>query len=37
MLSLAKRRGGFVLVWYTLGIAISAGVGAIIGPRVLRW
>jgi len=28
---------GFVLVWYTLGIAISAGVGAIIGPRVLRW
>jgi len=28
---------GFILVWYTLGIAISAALGAMIGPRVLRW
>lgn len=27
----------FVLTWYSLGIAVSAGVGALIGPRVLRW
>ena len=27
----------FVMVWYTLGIGIAAGIGAIIGPRVLRW
>jgi hypothetical protein len=33
-----KENGaGFVLVWYTLGIAISTAVGAMIGPRVLRW
>lgn len=27
----------FVLTWYTLGIALAAGIGALIGPRVLRW
>lgn len=27
----------FVLTWYSLGIALSAGVGAVLGPRVLRW
>jgi hypothetical protein len=27
----------FVASWYTLGIAICAGVGALLGPRVLRW
>lgn len=27
----------FVLVWYTAGMAIPAGVGALLGPRVLRW
>jgi hypothetical protein len=33
-----KENGaGFVLVWYTLGIAISTAVGAMIGLRVLRW
>jgi hypothetical protein len=33
-----KENGaGFVLVGYTLGIAISTAVGAMIGPRVLRW
>jgi len=27
----------FALSWYTLGIALAAGVGAILGPKVLRW
>ena len=27
----------FVLVWYTLGIALAAGLGALLGPRLLRW
>jgi hypothetical protein len=27
----------FVLTWYTLGIALAAGAGALLGPRVLRW
>jgi hypothetical protein len=27
----------FVLTWYSLGIVIAAAVGALIGPRLLRW
>lgn len=27
----------FVLTWYSLGISLAAGLGASIGPRVLRW
>ena len=27
----------FVLTWYTLGILLAAGLGALIGPSVLRW
>ena len=27
----------FVLTWYTLGIAMAALFGALIGPRLLRW
>lgn len=27
----------FVLVWYSIGMLIPAGLGAAIGPRVLRW
>ncbi|GAP36679.1 DUF1109 domain-containing protein [Piscinibacter sakaiensis] len=27
----------FIALWYSLGIAMSAGVGALLGPRVLRW
>ena len=27
----------FLLIWYTLGIAFSAGFGAVLGPRVLAW
>jgi hypothetical protein len=27
----------FVAVWYTLGIALTGCLGAVLGPRVLRW
>jgi hypothetical protein len=27
----------FVLTWYSLGIALATGLGAVLGPRVLRW
>lgn len=27
----------FVLTWYSLGILLAAGVGALIGPRLMRW
>ncbi|HCN91143.1 MAG TPA: anti-sigma F factor, partial [Oxalobacteraceae bacterium] len=27
----------FIGFWYLLGILIPAGIGALIGPRVLRW
>lgn len=27
----------FVAVWYTLGMLLTAGLGALLGPRVLRW
>jgi hypothetical protein len=27
----------FVLTWYSLGIALATGLGALLGPRVLRW
>lgn len=33
----AEATALFVLSWYTLGIAASAGLGALFGPRLLRW
>lgn len=27
----------FVLTWYSLGIFLAAGLGALLGPRLLRW
>lgn len=27
----------FVLTWYSLGIGLAAALGAILGPRLLRW
>lgn len=27
----------FVLTWYSLGIALAAAAGAVLGPRLLRW
>lgn len=36
-LSCPEASPAFVAVWYTLGIAFTGGLGAILGPRVLRW
>lgn len=36
-LSCPEASPAFVAVWYTLGIALTGSVGAILGPRVLRW
>lgn len=27
----------FVLTWYSLGILLASGLGALLGPRILRW
>jgi hypothetical protein len=27
----------FIAAWYTLGVLLTAGLGALLGPRVLRW
>jgi hypothetical protein len=27
----------FVLTWYSLGIVLAAGAGALLGPRLMRW
>jgi hypothetical protein len=36
-LACTETGAGFVLIWYTLGIAVSTSIGALVGPRVLRW
>ena len=33
----AETAATFVVAWYTLGIAASAALGAVIGTRLLRW
>ena len=32
-----ETTAAFTATWYTLGIAICAAVGALLGPRLLRW
>jgi hypothetical protein len=32
-----ESSAAFVAVWYTLGMAICAAIGAALGPRLLRW
>ena len=27
----------FLAIWYTLGMALAAGLGAVAGSRLLRW
>ena len=27
----------FVALWYSLGIVLPSAVGALVGPRLLRW
>jgi hypothetical protein len=33
----AETAVAFVVTWYTLGIAVCMGVGALLGERLLRW
>jgi hypothetical protein len=32
-----ETAAAFVVVWYSLGMAACAALGAVIGPRLLRW
>jgi hypothetical protein len=36
-LSCTELSPAFVAIWYSLGIALAGGLGAALGPRVLRW
>lgn len=36
-LSCPEGSAAFVAVWYSLGIVLTGAVGALLGPRVLRW
>ncbi len=36
-LSCPEASPAFVAVWYTLGIGLTGCLGAVLGPRVLRW
>ncbi len=36
-LACAEASVPFVAVWYTLGIALTGTLGALLGPRMLRW
>jgi hypothetical protein len=36
-LACAETSVGFILLWYSLGIATSGAIGAVLGPSVLRW
>jgi hypothetical protein len=36
-LSCVEESIGFIAVWYSVGILLSVGMGAALGPRLLRW
>lgn len=36
-LACSEQSAGFVLLWYSLGIAAASAIGALAGPRLLRW
>lgn len=36
-LACVEGAAAFVAVWYTLGMVMAGALGAILGPRVLRW
>lgn len=36
-LACTENSSAFVLVWYSAGIALSTAIGALLGPRLLRW
>ena len=37
MLYCREVAAGFLLVWYTLGILMTASLGAVLGPALLKW
>lgn len=36
-LACPESSAAFILVWYSAGIALSTALGALVGPRILRW
>jgi hypothetical protein len=36
-LACTESSATFVLVWYSVGIAVATATGAILGPKILRW
>jgi hypothetical protein len=32
-----EESAAFIALWYSLGIALAGALGALLGPRVLRW
>jgi hypothetical protein len=36
-LACTESAAAFILVWYSLGIALATGLGALLGPKLLRW
>jgi hypothetical protein len=36
-LACTESSAAFVLVWYSLGIALATAIGALLGPKFLRW
>jgi hypothetical protein len=36
-LSCTELSAAFVAVWYSLGIGLAGGLGALLGPWLLRW
>jgi hypothetical protein len=36
-LSCGEQAIGFIAIWYSAGILLSGGIGAALGPRLLRW
>jgi hypothetical protein len=36
-LACPESSAAFILVWYSLGIALATGLGAVLGPKLLRW
>jgi hypothetical protein len=36
-LACTENSAAFVLIWYSLGIALATGIGALLGTRLLRW
>lgn len=36
-LACPESSAAFILVWYSAGIALAMGIGALLGPKLLRW